>query len=331
MQSLLPPFVVTGALAAAVAFAAEPEAPLPSFSLPVQCRVGVDCEIQNYVDRDPSPAAKDNQCGSRTYQDHNGTDIRLPDMARQRAGVAVLAAAEGRVLRVRDGVADISVKAAGPLSVANMECGNGVVVDHGGGWQTQYCHMANGSIGVKAGDAVKAGDPIGRVGLSGNTEYPHLHFSVRQGETVVDPFAYGQAAGACSGGRSLWRPELRQALAYKPRAILNVGFTASQATMETIEAGTAEAPAGSPFEILAVYVRAIGLKADDMQELTLTAPDGTVVSTNRSVVPRDQAQRFFLVGKRRPAEGWKQGRYEAVYTVRQGGQVVLSRTFARTL
>ena len=137
------------ALASPLPAATATQSPPIGLALPIQCRVGVDCEIQNYVDRDPGPGAKDYTCGSRSYQDHNGVDFRLPTLARQRQGVAVLAAADGRVLRVRDGVADVSVRAAGAQSVDGRECGNAVVIGHEGGFETQYCHMANGSVRAK--------------------------------------------------------------------------------------------------------------------------------------------------------------------------------------
>ncbi|HEX2558809.1 MAG TPA: M23 family peptidase, partial [Phenylobacterium sp.] len=50
---------------------------------PVACKVGESCEVQNYVDRDPGPGVKDYRCLSRTYADHGGVDIRLPDLAAQ--------------------------------------------------------------------------------------------------------------------------------------------------------------------------------------------------------------------------------------------------------
>jgi murein DD-endopeptidase MepM/ murein hydrolase activator NlpD len=175
------PLLAAAAAPMIVSTAAPAQPSAPSFALPIDCRIGVDCEIQNYVDRDPGPGAKDYQCGTRSYQNHSGVDFRLPTLARQRQGVAVLAAADGRVLRVREGVADVSVRAADAASVEGAECGNGVVIGHEGGLETQYCHMAQGSLRVKPGDVVKAGAPVGRVGLSGNTEYPHLHFTVRRG------------------------------------------------------------------------------------------------------------------------------------------------------
>ena len=238
--------------------------------LPVACEIGRDCFIQHYVDRDPSPAVSDYQCGTLTYEDHNGTDIRIPTMAAQKAGVDVVAAADGKVLRVRDGVEDVSITGRGRESVANTECGNGAVVDHGNGWETQYCHMAKGSLAVKPGDAMKAGDRIGRIGLSGMTEFPHLHFTLRKDGKPVDPFAYGAPEKSCGGGKSLWEASLQRALAYQGGSVLNKGFATGPVTMDGIESGAAgqEIPTTrSP--ALVAYVRAIGLKGGDVQTLTL--------------------------------------------------------------
>jgi Peptidase family M23 len=163
----------------------------PRLALPLLCEVGRTCFIQNYVDANPSPAARDYQCGTLTYDGHNGTDFRVPTLRAQQAGVPVLAAADGRVIRSRSNVPDISVRISGAAAVRGTECGNGLIIDHGSGWETQYCHMAQGSPTVEPGAAVTAGQPIGRVGLSGLTEYPHLHFTVRHKGQVVDPFAYG--------------------------------------------------------------------------------------------------------------------------------------------
>ncbi|NNC00901.1 M23 family metallopeptidase, partial [Corallococcus exiguus] len=147
-----------------------------TLTLPIACEIGRTCLVQHYVDSDPSATAKDYRCGTLTYDGHDGTDIRVPTMAAQKAGVDVLAAAAGTVLRIRDTAPDVSVAVLGKDKVKDSECGNGAVVDHGGGWQTQYCHLSQASIAVKPGDVVKAGDRIGRVGLSGLTEFPHVHF-----------------------------------------------------------------------------------------------------------------------------------------------------------
>jgi hypothetical protein len=316
-------------LAAALGVMALPavaQAPgAPTLAFPVACEPGRTCELQNHVDRDPGPGVQDYACGTKTYQAHNGVDVRLPDLAAQRRGVAVLAAAPGRVRGVRDGEPDISVKAAGAGSVAGKECGNGVAIAHADGWETQYCHLARGSIAVKAGQVVEAGTPLGRIGLSGNTEYPHLHFTVRQGTRIVDPFL--PQPGAACGSRSpgLWSPAVAAKLPYRAGAVLNAGFAGSPLTMEQVEAGGIPAPdAGSP--VLVAYVRAISLKAGDEVELELKGPDGASLARNRRPpLTAARAQDMLYVGKRRPASGWARGAYVAEYRVWRNGSVALSR------
>jgi hypothetical protein len=83
---------------------------------------------------------------------------------------------------------------------------------------------------------------------------------------------------------------------------------------------------------LVVYIRALGLKAEDVQSLTLTDPSGkTLAASALESVPRDQAQRLLYVGKPRPAAGWPSGRYRATYVVKRGGAIVLERSLDVTL
>jgi len=299
-------------------------------SLPIDCQIGVTCEVQNYVDLDPSSQVRDYQCGNRTYNGHKGVDFRLPSLRAQRAGVNVLAAAPGRVLRVRDGMPDMSVRERGVAAVNGRECGNSVVVDHGEGWSTQYCHMAQGSLLVKPGDKAEASQPLGRVGLSGMTEYPHLHFSVMFQGKIVEPFAFEAAEGSCGGGRSLWATSLQLTLAYKPRAVLNTGFTNVKLNMQAIETG--DVPAPVPEAPLVAYVRAIGMKAGDIQKLQIVMPDGHIlVESSDTPLDRDKAQVMMFVGKKPPAWGWPRGVYRATYTIIHNDTVVLDRSFSTEL
>ena len=107
--------------------------PAGAFELafPVDCTLGATCHIQQYADHDPGPGARDFTCGPLSYDGHDGTDIALATRAEMAAGVSVLAAASGRVKGMRDGIADFA-----PV-IADKECGNGVVIDHGDGWETQ--------------------------------------------------------------------------------------------------------------------------------------------------------------------------------------------------
>jgi murein DD-endopeptidase MepM/ murein hydrolase activator NlpD len=321
-------FLILGFLAAAFLAPAAMAQDI-SLRLPVACEVGESCFIQHYVDRDPSTAAKDFQCGSLTYDGHDGTDIRIPTMAAQKAGVAVLVAADGKVLRVRDGVADVSIAGRGRESVGNLECGNGAVIDHGQGFETQYCHMAKDSLKVRPGDAVRAGDPIGRIGLSGMTEFPHLHFTLRRDGKVVDPFAFGAEANSCGGGRSLWEAPAKAALGYSAGSVLNKGFATGPVTMEAVESGAAEQdPPTTRSPALVAYVRAIGLKGGDIQILTLVDPDDKPLAENKAApLDRDKAQWMLFSGIKSPPGGFRPGLYRATYTVMRGAKAAIMQSF----
>lgn len=292
--------------------------------LPVACNVGQTCFIQQYFDHDPGPGASDYTCGIMSYDGHDGVDIRLPTLAAMKQGVAVLAAAAGTVKGVRDGMADADVRLAGVVSVKGRECGNGVVIAHSGGWETQYCHMANGSLQVKPGDRVAAGTVLGRIGESGDAAFPHLHFMVRKNTIKLDPFA---AAPACGTGSSLWSVQAKAALGYRAPQLINAGFSAAPVTMDDIEAGAAP-QADRQSGALVAFVRAISLRQGDVQELTVLAPDGAVLATQRTApLPSNKAQWMLFAGKKRPPGGFAPGRYSAKYVIIRAGKPVLTKTF----
>ncbi|MBL9050772.1 MAG: M23 family metallopeptidase [Tabrizicola sp.] len=276
--------------------------------LPVDCTLGDTCYIQNYSDHDPGPAASDFTCGPLSYDGHDGTDFALPTRAAMEAGVAVLAAAPGKVLRLRDGVPDFA--AATP----NQECGNGLVIDHGEGWETQYCHLKQGSLLIKPGDEVVAGTPLGQIGQSGQADFPHLHLTVRQNGRKVDPFA--PDAPACGApGEDLWADDLLT----EPGGLLDIGITTAVPEFDAIKSGLASPDLSRTAPALVLWVRTFGQRSGDELLLTLSGPEGAVIS---EAIPleKTQAMAFRAIGRKLKTEGWPPGIYTGTASLLRFGQ-----------
>lgn len=79
---------------------------------------------------------------------------------------------------------------AGTVTLARWYggCGNAIIIDHGQGLETQYCHSSK--LMVKEGQQVKAGDLLGLVGDTGYSFGPHLHFEVHINGQTVDPVPF---------------------------------------------------------------------------------------------------------------------------------------------
>ena len=296
-----------------------PAPPAGAFQLvlPLDCVLGQSCFIQQFMDRDPGPGAVDYTCGPLVYDDHEGTDFALPSLAAMQAGVTVLAAAPGRVTGVRDEIADIAANdpAAPPLN--GKDCGNGVLIDHGQGWETQYCHMKRGSLRVRVGDVVAVGAPLGQVGLSGRTEFPHLHLSVRKDGARIDPFDPDGAAGCGPGPvAALWAG----AVPYEAGGLIAIGFATAVPEFAAIKAGMPEAVVAVDAPALVLWAYFYGNRAGDVLDLIITGPAGEVIA-DRQVLDRGQAQAFRAAGKRMRA-GLVPGQYSGVAVLSRDGAEV---------
>jgi murein DD-endopeptidase MepM/ murein hydrolase activator NlpD len=96
---------------------------------------------------------------------HSGIDIRAE------VGSPVYASATGRVIWA---------------GYSTYGLGNVVAVRHGGGWHTLYGHLS--AAAVTCGQWVYRGDVVGSVGMSGGSNYEHLHFEIRNGAWAYRPF-----------------------------------------------------------------------------------------------------------------------------------------------
>lgn len=324
------------ALAGIAALSGPAGAEPPTLSLPAACEIGASCWLVNFVDHDPGPGAGDYRCGPLTYDTHKGTDFALRSDAQMRAGVDVLAAAPGKVVGTRDGMAN-STKAdlESGTRLRGRECGNGVRIDHGGGWSTQYCHMQAGTIRVRTGDTVARGQALGKIGRSGRSEFPHIHVTLREGERVVDPFTGESNIAACStaadGAGGLWDPAIRQALAYPGPQPFHLGFATGKPEKAAIEAGDLSDTRFPPeTAALVFWAEAFSLRKGDTVTLGLTAPDGATVADHTLVIDRPLAKWHGFVGRKRRGDAWDVGKYNGTITITRDG-VEVTKSAAATI
>ncbi len=335
MRALAPAVLLAMLTVAGVAFAASDSEELPpfvaAFEVPVRCDTRTACFIQNYMDAQPGLGARDLTCGPLTYDGHDGLDIRIPGPKAMETGVAVIAAAPGVVRAVRDGMPDISINKTGAHIVAGREAGNAVVVTHRDGWETQYSHLRLGSIVVRPGDTVETGAPLGMVGLSGNTEFPHVHFSIRRDGITLDPFTGLPPASGCGvPGKSLWSAAAERALPYRAGGLLVAGFTAAILDLETALSGSATSTTLSVTDpALVFWVASWGLRQGDTETIRVLRPDGTVLTENKTSVPSNKAQWLRYAGRKLREAAWPAGRYRGEYRVARqvdGKDVVVVET-----
>lgn len=306
-------FFGLAALAAPLAALAD----APRLGLPLACTPGRDCWVQQYPDHDPSAAARDYMCGAQTYDGHDGTDIRVLDTG---ATVDVVASAAGTVQAVRDGVDDHLMRTeADRTAVGNRECGNGVLVSHGDGWETQYCHLRRGTVAVKVGDTVAAGTKLGTVGYSGMAAFPHVHLSVRKDGKAIDPFRAGSMESCGGTDAALWTSDALASMAYQRGTILRSGFAPGPVDLPVIEdGGLADATLQPDWPAAVSFVWAINLEAGDEVRVRLDGP-GDLDAENSVTLDRPKAQYLLFAGKKRPGGGWPAGTYQTVVEIGQKG------------
>lgn len=327
-QGLIRAATATAILASALVSAATApaQAEAPRLGLPIDCTFGVNCYIQQYVDTDPSDQARDFRGGLLSYQNHTGTDFAILTLHQMRLGVPVIAAADGRVFGTRDNMQDGQFLRDGLKSLKGKDCGNGVSLDHGDGWITQYCHLKKGSIVKRTGQLVRAGDTLGMVGMSGRAAFPHVHLSVYQGKLNIDPFTGRAINGTCNRtdcNQPLWRPSTARTLAYRPGGLIDSGFSDATISYDKIKDGTAKQNRISQnAKAIMLYAFGYGSRKGDVITFSITGPGASEPRVHQTVLKKGGAQFSRWFGVKRQKSGWRKGIYLGTVTMRRAGRVL---------
>lgn len=297
----------------------------PVLALPIQCNLGIDCYIMHYVDLDPDHEAVDFGCGRQTYHNHDGTDFGIVDLESMNRGVPVLAAASGIVLRVRDGVVDRMIAdQTQRADIENIGCGNGVVIDHGNGWQTQYCHLRNGSITVQKGNKADKGMVLGMVGSSGLASFAHVHFAVRYLGKVVDPFVGITNVPGCHVSR---HPLWEQSPGYVPTGLIRAGFAPKPPTQTELwqgRFGVTKADLSS-LPSLVFWVHVFGVLQGDKEHFTLIAPNERIMVDNEKAMMKHNKTWVSYVGKPNTIDHpLYKGNWRGIYELRRGDRTLIN-------
>ncbi len=290
--------------------------------LPIACTPGKDCFVQNYPDTDTAKAAaRDFVCSQATYDGHDGTDIRVLSV-RAAEGVKVLAAAAGKIRGMRDGEPDHLMRSqADKAAVKGRECGNGVAIVHDGGWETQYCHLRRGSLRVRSGQQVAAGTELGEVGQSGETQFAHVHITVRHNGKAIDPFTslpLGQQPATCpaAGGSALWAPDVTTALGAPETVVLETGFSDIAPNSDELELGRANGAAlGLGSDAVIFFARIMHLRAGDRVRMRIVFPSGPPLDQTSEPSARDRAIQIFAAARKRTSASWASGRYQGTVEI----------------
>lgn len=290
----------------------------PQFIFPVDCNLDDNCWVVNYPDvAMEEGVAQDYRCNAKTYDDHKGTDFAARSMAEVRAGIDVFAVRDGRVLRTRDGESD-SLKTEEQKQAiidARRECGNAVLIDHGQSLSSIYCHLRAGSVTVKPGDEIKAGDKIAQLGHSGLADFPHLHVGMTWEGRTIDPFTGLSLDQGCGKfDQNLWSPDLD----YVPFSLYDGGFSPGVPDFEAIKNG-AEIPSQIPqnSEAFVFWGAMYGVEKGDQVRLEVRDPDGALFADRDVVQDKTRARQYYYTGRTLKTRTLKTGTYT--------GRLILNR------
>lgn len=236
---------------------------------PVQCILGEDCYIRQYVNVGQNGELVDYKGGFLTSMNQTGTDFALQTYEQMTKGVAVLAPASGTVTAIKSNMYDYyegakSIPQKAKIVGTKNYCGNYITIDHGEGWKSQLCHLRQHSILVAPGQTVNKSQMIGLVGCSGKTNAPYILFQLFHNEKAVDPFQ-----------NELWEPPIP----YQTTGVIDKGIISTISNLKTVQKVASNQKSLTPLDpYMIAWIRLYGVQAGDVQRFIFIQPDGLIYS-----------------------------------------------------
>lgn len=295
------------------------------YAFPLVCEPNVSCFVLSYPDLDAAPnQARDYTCGTTTQDGDNMVRFGLSNIAQVPTGVPVLAAADGTVIETLDGLPDLYLKARAQLKKGTPACGNAIIIDHGKGERSAYCHLLDKSLQVKKGDRVVRGQIIAAVGQSGLAFWPQLGFSIMKRGLFVDPMSGASTIEGCGIPP---RPLLDLPDAFKtyaPFVITDIGFATDVPSSDIVRRGLAPRLSAAPrtSSNIVLWGYTLNLQAGDTLNVRVLDTEGRTLASASARFKEAQSE-FPVLFPVAPAQTrWKPG----IYT----GEITLERTHTPT-
>lgn len=276
------------------------------FGLPIKCELEKDCYIQNLPDLLENEDRADSFCQGATYNGHKGVDIRLLSLEDIKRNVPVIAPASGIVKALRDGAEDIlAVTPEDKERVRGKECGNGIVISHEEGYESQLCHIKKNSISVQKGDRVEQGDTLGFVGTSGSSEFPHVHLSIRKNGQWIDPVSGQKPSSSCnitSTSETLFDAETIQYFSENTSRLMTSGISGNVIKHKELVRSGAPKAAVKGNEAIVGWAWFINLRKGDQIKFVLEGPQGVISENTTEPLDKHKATYSAFSGKRQKVE-----------------------------
>lgn len=278
--------------------------PLSALELqfPVACRLMENCWITNHVDLDRDKGyAEDYMCGSKTTDGSKSTHISLGSLSAIKQKIPVIAVADGQI------------------SVAQHNtgfCGTRVLIDHGGGWESNYCHLDPKTLQVHEGQHVKQNQILGSIGNSGQTDWPHLSYALLRNGMVFDPFSGRTNLEGCSrASQPLWINKMNPL--YEPAQVTAIGFNFGFLNGNDIKAGALKSATAMKHDTpqISLWTLMMNVQKGDKIEMQIITPSGRHLKKKTITVKKSKKYYPVYLSTLRGNFLWDKGIYKGVITI----------------